>query len=100
MTRRTREIGIRLAVGANGRDIVSALAAGQLRPMAVGVGVGLVLSAGTARFLTTHFAGVQVWDSLVVTLTTGVLAISATCGYWFPLRRALRIDPAIVLRQE
>ena len=74
--------------------------AGQLRSMAMGLGVGLVLSAGATRFLTTHIAGVQAWDPLVVTLATGVLAIAAACGYWFPVRRALRIDPAIVLRQE
>ena len=100
VTRRTREIGIRLAVGATTRDIVSSIAAGQLRSMAMGVGVGLVLSAGATRFLTTHVAGVQAWDPLVVTLATGVLAIAAACGYWFPVRRALRIDPAIMLRQE
>ena len=100
VTRRTREIGIRLAVGATSRDIVSSVAAGQLRSMAMGVGVGLVLSAGATRFLTTHIAGVQAWDPLVVMLATAVLAIAAACGYWFPLRRALRIDPAIVLRQE
>lgn len=97
---RTREIGIRLAVGATSRDIVSSVAAGQLRPMAVGVGVGLVLSAGATRFLTAHIAGVQACDPLVVLLATGVLAATATCGCWFPMRRALRIDPAIVLRQE
>ena len=100
VTRRTREIGIRLAVGATSRDIVSCVAAGQLRPMAVGVGAGLVLSAGATRFLTTHVAGVQAWDPLVVTLAMTVLAVAAACGYWFPVRRALRVDPAIVLRQE
>lgn len=100
VTRRTREIGIRMAVGATSRDIVSSVAAGQLRPVALGVGVGLVLSAGATRLLTMHVPGVQAWDPLVVSLATGVLAIAATCGYWFPVRRALRVEPAIVLRQE
>ena len=100
VTRRTREIGIRLAVGATSRDIVTSVAGGHLRPMAVGVGVGLVLSAGATRFLTTHLAGAYPWDPLVVTLATAVLAVAATCGCWVPVRRALRVDPAIVLREE
>ena len=100
VTRRTREIGIRLAVGATRRDIVNSVAADQLRFLAMGVGVGLGLSTAAMRFLTTHIAGVQAWDPLVMTLATGVLAVAAACGYWFPVRRALRIDPAIVLRQE
>jgi ABC-type antimicrobial peptide transport system permease subunit len=100
VTRRTREIGIRLAVGATSRDIVSAVTAGQLRTMAVGAGVGLVLSAGAARLLTSQIVGVQAWDPLVVMLATAVLAAAAACGHWLPVRRALRIAPAIVLRQE
>jgi ABC-type antimicrobial peptide transport system permease subunit len=68
--------------------------------MAVGVGVGLALSAGATRFLTTQVAGVQALDPLVVLIATGVLSVAATCGCWFPMRRALRIEPAIVLRQE
>jgi len=71
-----------------------------VRSLALGAGVGLVLSAGAARLLATHIAGVQVSDPLVATLATAVLAVAATCGYWFPVRRALRVDPAIVLRQE
>jgi putative ABC transport system permease protein len=100
VTRRTREIGIRLAVGATGRDIVSAVALGQLRSWALGVGVGLVMSAAAMRLLNAQIAGLQAWDPLVVTLSMAVLAVAATCGHWFPIRRALRIDPAIVLRQE
>ena len=100
VTRRTREIGIRRAVGATRRHIVSAVAAGQVRSLALGAGAGLVLSAGAARLLATHIAGVQVSDPFVATLATAVLAVAATCGYWFPVRRALRVDPAIVLRQE
>jgi putative ABC transport system permease protein len=100
VTRRTREIGIRLAVGATSRHIVSSVAASQFRPIAVGVGVGLVLSAGATRWLTTRIVGVQAWDPVVVMLATGVLAATAACGCWVPLRRAMRIDPAIVLRHE
>jgi ABC-type antimicrobial peptide transport system permease subunit len=76
------------------------VAAGQLRSLALGVGVGLVLSAGAARLLAAHIAGVRVSEPLVATLATAVLAVAAICGYWFPVRRALRVDPAIVLRQE
>jgi ABC-type antimicrobial peptide transport system permease subunit len=100
VTRRAREIGIRLAVGATSRHIVTAIVAGQLRPVAAGVGVGLALSAVATRLLSRWVVGLSGWDPLVASLATGTLVAAATAGCWFPVRRALRVDPAIVLRQE
>ena len=95
-----REIGIRVAVGAGARDVVAAVAGGRLKTVAVGVGAGLVLSAGTTQVLTTQFASAFSWDPLVVALATTMLAVAVTCGCLVPVRRALRVDPAIVLREE
>ncbi|MGE0813843.1 MAG: ADOP family duplicated permease [Vicinamibacterales bacterium] len=100
VTRRTREIGIRLAVGATSRDIVTAIATGQIRPVAAGVAVGVALSAVATGMLTKWVVGLPAWDPVVAILATGILGASATCGCWLPVRRALQVDPAIVLRQD
>jgi ABC-type antimicrobial peptide transport system permease subunit len=100
VTRRTREIGIRLAVGATRRNIAAAIVSGPLRPVAAGVGVGLALSAGATGFLTTRIVGLPAWDPVVVMAAIGVLGAASALGCWFPMLRALRTDPAVVLRQE
>lgn len=100
VTRRTREIGIRLAVGATTRDVLTAIAGGQFTPVAVGLGVGLALSAGVTAFLNTRIVGLPAWDALAVMIAIGVLGAACVLGCWFPMLRALRTDPAVVLRQE
>lgn len=100
VTRRTRELGVRIAVGATPRHIVGAVATGELRSSAVGAVVGLALSAGAARFIGTHVAGVQQGDPLVVIVALAVLLVAVAGGCWWPVRRALRIAPATILRQE
>jgi putative ABC transport system permease protein len=99
VTRRTREIGIRLAVGATSRHIVTAIASGQMRPVAVGVGIGVALSAIATGLLSKWVVGLPVWDPIVAILATGILGATATLGCWLPVQRALQVDPAIVLRQ-
>jgi predicted permease len=100
VTRRTREIGIRLAVGATSRDIVAAIASGQMLPVAAGVGVGVALSAVATGVLTMWVVGLPAWDPVVASLATCILGAAASLGCWLPVQRALRVDPAIVLRQE
>jgi ABC-type antimicrobial peptide transport system permease subunit len=100
VTRRTREIGIRLAVGATSRDIVTAIASGQRRPVAAGFGIGVALSAVATGVLTKWVVGLPAWDPVVAILATGILGAAATLGCWLPMQRALRVDPAIVLRHE
>lgn len=100
VTRRTREIGIRLAVGATSRDIVTAIASRQMRPVAAGVGIGVALSAVATGALAKWIVGLPAWDPVVAILATGILGAAATFGCWLPTQRALRVDPATVLRQE
>jgi predicted permease len=100
VTSRTREIGIRLAVGATKRDIVTAIASGQMLPVAAGVGIGVALSAVATGVLTKWVVGLPAWDPVVASLATGIIGAAATLGCWLPVQRALRVDPAIVLRQE
>jgi ABC-type antimicrobial peptide transport system permease subunit len=100
VTRRTREIGIRLAVGATSRNIVAAIVSGQMRPVAAGVGVGVALSAVVTGVLSQWVVGLSAWDPVVAAVAAGILGAAATAGCWLPVQRALRVDPAIVLRQE
>lgn len=100
VTRRTREIGIRLAVGATSRDVVTAIASRQMRPVAAGAGVGVALSAVATGILTRSVVGLPAWDPMVALVAVGILGAAATVGCWRPVQRALRVDPAIVLRQE
>jgi putative ABC transport system permease protein len=98
VTRRTREIAIRLAVGATSLDIVTAIASRQMRPVAAGVGVAL--SAVATGVLSKWVVGLPAWDLTVVSVATGILGAAAAVGGWLPVQRAHRGDPATVLRQE
>jgi ABC-type antimicrobial peptide transport system permease subunit len=89
-----------LFVRVTGKDIVTAIASGQMRPVAAGVGMGVALSAAATGLLTKWVVGLPAWDPVVAILATGILGATATLGCWLPIQRALRVDPAIVLRQE
>jgi ABC-type antimicrobial peptide transport system permease subunit len=71
-----------------------------MRPVVAGLGIGVALSAGATGVLATWVVGLPAWDPIVALVATGVLGAAAALGCWFPVQRALRIDPAIVLRQE
>jgi putative ABC transport system permease protein len=97
---RTREIGVRIALGADPGDLARAVAARGLALVAAGVGAGLVLFALTAPSLRAFLYGVTVTDPL--TLVGAVLTLAATgaLANWLPARRAARVDPADALRTE
>jgi len=95
---RTREIGVRIALGADPRALARGVAARGLVLIAVGVGVGLLLFATAAPLLRAFLYGVTAGDP--VTLASAVLALVATgaLASWLPARRAARVDPAEALR--
>ena len=97
---RTQEIGIRLALGAQ---------AGQVKNMVVrqgmilavgGVVIGLAISFGLARFISTFLFGVNQWDPVVFAGVPTVLTLVALVAVWLPARRASQVDPMIALRYE
>jgi putative ABC transport system permease protein len=98
--RRTHEMGIRMALGAEGRDVLRLVIAMGLRLVALGVGIGVVASLSLARVIATQLWGVSAYDPVtlssvaVLLLTTGILAC------WVPARRAARLDPLVALRYE
>jgi ABC-type antimicrobial peptide transport system permease subunit len=100
VTQRTREIGIRVALGARTADIFRSVAARGLGVVAAGVVCGLAGSAAAATLLGDALFGVSPHDAAVLALVAGVLVGTALMANGLPARRAARIDPMRTLRTE
>ncbi|MEP6918509.1 MAG: FtsX-like permease family protein, partial [Acidobacteriota bacterium] len=100
VTQRRREIGVRMALGATGPDVLRLVLTRALRIVAVGLIVGLAGAAGVTRVLQTFLFGVTPTDPLVFTAVTLLLLAVALIAAWLPARRATRIDPWAALRAE
>ena len=98
VSQRTREVGVRIALGARPRDILQLVMSRGFSLVCAGIGVGLVAALITTRFLDTLVYGVSPSDGLTFGAAAAVLLIVALAAQWVPLRRALRIDPARALR--
>ena len=100
VARRVREIGIRVAIGAQARQVLSLVLGQTVLTVALGLLVGLLCSAAATHLLTSFLFGVEANDPLTFVAVTGIfLAIAALAAY-LPARRATRVDPAIALRYE
>ncbi len=97
---RTPEIGIRLALGAEGARVKHMVVAQGMRLALVGVLVGVAASFGLARLIASFLFGVQPYDPLVFVSVPLVLAGVALAAVWWPARRASRVDPLTALRYE
>jgi putative ABC transport system permease protein len=100
VTRRTREIGIRLAVGARPGDVSRMVVAGGLLMTALGVGTGLAASLPLARYLESQLYGVRPADPWTMASVMLLMAIVSAAAAWLPARRAARLDPVAALRTE
>jgi putative ABC transport system permease protein len=98
--RRTQEIGLRMALGAHGSDVLGMVIRLGLRLVAFGAAIGLVVSVALARILATQLWEVSPYDPWTLTLVPAVLLVTAFLACWFPARRAARVDPLIALRYE
>jgi putative ABC transport system permease protein len=97
---RRRELAIRAAVGAKGRDIRNLIIGEGVRLIATGIGVGLVASIAFSRVLRTFLFGVEPTDPLTVIGVGAAFAIVAILACWAPARRATAADPLEALRYE
>jgi putative ABC transport system permease protein len=97
---RTKEIGIRMALGASTRRVVTTVLADGMRPVAVGVAVGLAGAAALARFLSSTLYQVTPHDPVTFACAVLVLAAVAAAACLAPARRAATVDPQEALRQE
>jgi putative ABC transport system permease protein len=100
VTARTREIGVRLALGASAAAVVRMVLAGGLAPAVAGLGLGLLGSLALSRTLATFLYDTSALDPLIYGGVTAVLLVVATAACLAPARRAARFDPVIALRRD
>jgi putative ABC transport system permease protein len=99
-SRRTREFGIRMALGARSGDVLRLVLRQGLKLTAAGVIIGIAAALGLTRLLTKLLFGVDPADPLTIVSVTVLLACVATLACWLPARRATRIAPTEALRIE
>jgi predicted permease len=97
---RTREFGIRLALGARRKDLLGLVLSEGLSLAFVGIGAGLAAAFGLTRFLRTLLYGVSPTDSLDFAVVAALFALVALAACYIPARRAMRVDPIVALRYE
>jgi predicted permease len=100
VAQRTQEIGVRLAVGAQTREVLMLVVLQGLRLAIAGVVLGLAGSFALARVLTRELFHVSAVDPAAFGVTCAVLLSTALLASWLPARRAARVDPVIALRHE
>jgi ABC-type antimicrobial peptide transport system permease subunit len=100
VARRTREVGIRLAVGAQPHALVRLLMREGVALVTTGIVIGLLLGFGSAHVLAALLYGVGATDPLTFVGAPVVLLLVGTLAAFLPARRASRVDPATVLRAE
>jgi putative ABC transport system permease protein len=97
---RTSEIGIRMTLGAQPRDVLRMVVWKGLAVVAIGMAAGVASALFLTRFLTTQIYGVRPTDPLTFAVIAVLLGIVALCATYIPARRATHVDPVIALRYE
>jgi predicted permease len=100
VSRRTREIGIRMAIGAKPGDVLRMVLEQGLVLTAIGVGAGLAIAFFASQVVAGFVVGVSLRDPAIFLSVPVILAVVMIAACWLPARRAARIDPTIALRQE
>jgi ABC-type antimicrobial peptide transport system permease subunit len=100
VAQRTQEIGIRLALGAEPRDILRLVLLQGFKLAAFGIALGLASAIAATRALRSLLFGVSPTDPLTFVAIPLLLALVALLACWFPARRATKVDPLVALRSE
>jgi predicted permease len=97
---RTREIGIRMALGASGAAVVRLIVAQAMRTIGVGLLAGIIAALALTRYMSAILYGVSSWDPVVFSGITVLLALVALAASYIPARRATNVDPLAAVRYE
>jgi len=97
---RTREIGIRLALGATACDVIRMVLWEGVALLAVSIVVGFLLAVGAGQAISSLLVGVNAFDPLVLSIATLALSLAVLAACYVPVRRAIRISPMTALRDE
>jgi putative ABC transport system permease protein len=100
VTRRTSEIGVRVALGASHGSVLREIVLQGMRPVAIGIAIGLAGALGLSRFLATLLFGIAPTDPMTYAGVAVLLAVAALAACYMPARRALQVDPVTALREE
>jgi len=97
---RTPEIGVRIALGAQGRDVLRLILAQGLKPVVVGSVIGLIAALALGRVLSSLLYGVTATDPATFAIVALLISLAALLACYLPARRATRVDPMVALREE
>jgi predicted permease len=97
---RTSEIGVRMALGADRRDVVRMVLHGAFSQIGIGLALGIPAAIGAGKLMTDQLFGVKPWDPVMLTLATVLLAVAALLASLIPARRAASVEPMVALRSE
>jgi predicted permease len=100
VSQRTREVGIRMALGANRADVLKMITKQGMKLAVIGVGIGLLLALALVQVLSSLLIGVSGYDVTTFVVAPVLLAVVALVASYLPARRATRVDPLIALRYE
>ena len=100
VAQRTNEIGIRMALGADRRNVIDLVLRGAFRRVAIGLILGVPLAIGAGRLLAAQLYGVNFWDPLALAIAAGALGVCALVAALIPAGRAASISPIRALRTE
>ena len=100
LAQRTREIGVRMALGATGRDILKLILRQGMTPVAIGSIIGLIASIALAKLISGLLFGVRTTDLATLIAVTLLLVVVALVANYIPARRAIKIDPLTAIRYE
>lgn len=100
VSQRTREVGIRMALGARHGDVLRMVTGDGMKLAAVGIAIGLILSFSLARVLSSVLIGISSYDAVTFFVVPLLLAVVALVASLVPARRATQVDPLVALRYE